>query len=270
LAARNGSLGRLEAHFDDVTAVEGFDYPRDIRLMQSALQSVGGPGRSRPSDLPDFAIVTKADGGDDVDGHGMRGLRLESEWDYLKVKVAKFGSLSHNVEKFAVQFTCAVLEDTPAVARVHVDTWKAAYAGMVPDEVLSALSTGPREAMWRESITRGFPDLVVAKENDQVAGFISFGACRDENVPGQVGEIYALYVLSAQWSQGVGRGLWLYARDRLMELGYQSVSLWVFAENARAIKFYLAAGFVLDPLRTHEVILGGKRLPEARYVRDLI
>jgi ribosomal protein S18 acetylase RimI-like enzyme len=238
--------------------------------MQSALNSVSGSGCSRPSDLSDLAIVTKTDGGDDVDGHGMRGLRLESEWDYLKVKVAKFGSLSHNVEKFVVQLTRAVLEDTPAVARVHVDTWKTAYAGIVPDEVLSALSTAPREAMWREAITRGSPDLVVAKDNDQVVGFISFGACRDENVPGQIGEIYALYVLSAQWTRGVGRGLWLYGRDRLMEQGFRSVTLWVFAENARAINFYRAAGFVLDPLRTHEVILGGKRLQEARYVLDLI
>jgi GNAT superfamily N-acetyltransferase len=91
------------------------------------------------------------------------------------------------------------------VARVHVETWKAAYVGIVPAEVLSGLTVESREAIWRESISRGSPELVVAKENDQVVGFISFGACRDAGVPRSVAEIWALYVLPDQWSRGVGR-----------------------------------------------------------------
>ena len=123
--------------------------------------------------------------------------------------------------------------------------------------------------MWRESISRGSPELVVAKENGQVVGFISFGACRDAGVPGSVAEIWALYVLPDQWSRGVGRRLWLHARERLLQLGYESVTLWLFAENARAIHFYCTAGFVLDPVGTQETVLRGKQLQEVRYVFEL-
>jgi ribosomal protein S18 acetylase RimI-like enzyme len=131
------------------------------------------------------------------------------------------------------------------------------------------LTIASRQALWQESISRGSPELVVAKENGEVIGFISFGACRDAGVPDSVAEIWALHVLPDQGSRGVGRRLWLHARERLLQLGYQSVSLWVFAENARAIDFYRTAGFVLDPVGTQETVLGGKSLLEVRYVCEL-
>jgi len=43
--------------------------------------------------------------------------------------------------------------DTAAMAALHVRAWRAAYAGLVPDEFLAGLKVEDREAMWRGSVT---------------------------------------------------------------------------------------------------------------------
>lgn len=92
-----------------------------------------------------------------------------------------------------------------------------------------------------------------------------FGPCRDDGAPAHAGEIWALYVAPEFWSSGVGRMLWLAACERMIEEGYQSVSLWVIAGNARAIRFYLAAGFAAEPSSRKAFTLGGGTLQEVRY-----
>jgi RimJ/RimL family protein N-acetyltransferase len=48
------------------------------------------------------------------------------------------------------------------------------------------------------------------------------------------------------WGTGAGRALMTAALGRLTELGYQQATLWVLASNARARRFYAAAGFQPD------------------------
>ena len=57
--------------------------------------------------------------------------------------------------------------------------------------------------------------------------------------------------------------------DRPSEQGFKTVSAWVFTQNARAIKFYRAAGFAPDLSSVKEFELGGKQLQEIRYARRL-
>jgi ribosomal protein S18 acetylase RimI-like enzyme len=159
----------------------------------------------------------------------------------------------------------AKLEDAHAIAEIHVLTWRAVYQGIVPADYLATLSVEKREALWRDSIAKGTPELWVAKTEGRVIGWVAFGPCRDKGTPPQVGEVWAIYVTASHWSSGVGRALWLTARERLQRHGYKSVSLWVLAENSRAIKFYLAAGFAPDLSSTKELTLGGKPLTEVRY-----
>jgi ribosomal protein S18 acetylase RimI-like enzyme len=148
---------------------------------------------------------------------------------------------------------------------VHVRTWQAAYRGMVPDAYLAGLSVDQREATWGGAITSGTPRLLVAKEEGDVVGWIAFGPCRDDGASAHAGEIWALYVAPEFWASGAGRMLWLAARERMIEEGYHSVSLWVIAGNARAIRFYLAAGFAAEPSSRKAFTLGGETLREVRY-----
>jgi len=123
--------------------------------------------------------------------------------------------------------------------------------------------------MWRDTISSGKSELLVAKDVDQIVGFASFGPSRDEGASSKDAEVWAIYVLPGHWAQDVGRQMWLRAQEILVAQGYQSVSLWVLAENARAIRFYLAAGFLPEPASAKEIVLGGKSLQEVRYVAAL-
>ena len=128
---------------------------------------------------------------------------------------------------------------------MHVATWKEAYRGIVPEEYLQSLSVEKRESVWRESLEKKLSELWVAVENtSELAGWVSFGGCRDSDKPASVGELWGIYVSPQYWSCGVGRALWLTARNRLIELGFTEVTVWCLAGNERAERFYRTAGFI--------------------------
>ena len=159
----------------------------------------------------------------------------------------------------------ALLADARRVAQIHVQAWQAAYVGIVPDEYLASLSVDKRETMWREAIDKGAPELLVARVDGGVAGWVSFDASRDKNAAQGCGEVWALYVDPGHWSGGVGRALLQRARQRLTERGLRSISLWVLAANVRAIRFYETAGFTLDAGSAQVFELGGRSVQELRY-----
>ena len=141
--------------------------------------------------------------------------------------------------------------------------------GIVPAAYLASLSVEHREPSWRQVLDEGRSELLVARVEESIVGFVSFGPSRDMDAPPKRGEIWAIYVSPSEWSQGTGSKLWFAARDRLLELGYETVSLWVIVGNERAIRFYIANGFVVEPSSEKEFELGGKVLRENRYVSQM-
>jgi ribosomal protein S18 acetylase RimI-like enzyme/ADP-ribose pyrophosphatase YjhB (NUDIX family) len=153
-----------------------------------------------------------------------------------------------------------------AVAELHVASWQGAYVGIVPHDYLANLSVDRREESWRQVLAEGRSELLVAEDGASVLGFVSFGPSRDGDAPAGQGEIWALYVLPSAWSTGVGQALWSAARDRLLAAGFRSISLWVIAGNERAMRFYSAAGFSVEPNSEKAFEIGGAKVHEVRMV----
>lgn len=168
-----------------------------------------------------------------------------------------------------MQICSASVDDARAIAEIHVTTWQVAYADIIPAQFLDGLSVKQREAYWRDEIPLGNQKIAIAKEDSQVLGWISYGASRDKDAGPSAAEIWAVYVSPEHWSSGVGRQLWLHAQAHLARQGYRSVSLWVLADNFRAIDFYLKAGLSPDPSGKEEFEIGGIQLQEIRYVAEL-
>lgn len=158
----------------------------------------------------------------------------------------------------------ATTEDAAGIARIHVQTWRDAYAGIVPADHLAGLSEEARASFWRQRLDEGRGVTLVVLEGDEIAGRASGGMCRDPDSPGRP-EVYGIYVASSRWRRGVGRQLMAAIEGMLPCSG--PVSLWVLTQNLPAIRFYEALGFSPDGLEK-EVILGGARLPEMRLRRD--
>lgn len=168
-----------------------------------------------------------------------------------------------------VTIALAVPDDAADIALVHVRTWQAAYAGLVPADHLARLDVQRRRQMWRESIERGESQVLLARVDGEAAGWASWGPCRDDGAPAGTAELYAIYVLPSHWSRGVGRALWLEVRQRMAAGGDRRACLWVLAGNDRAIRFYEAAGFRAEPSSAQEIEIGGRPLQELRYAASL-
>ncbi|HXB49020.1 MAG TPA: GNAT family N-acetyltransferase [Streptosporangiaceae bacterium] len=70
-------------------------------------------------------------------------------------------------------------------------------------------------------------------------------ADRDDHRPDRAGRS-AIYLAPDSWGRGLGRELMTAALTYLADLGYDEVTLWVLDTNARARRFYEAAGFRPD------------------------
>ena len=75
----------------------------------------------------------------------------------------------------------------------------------------------------------------------RVVGYIGTGPSRDEDL-GPTPEVYAVYLDPDAIGMGVGRTLFGHALDDLRRRGHRVAYLWVLAGNARARRFYEAAG----------------------------
>ncbi|MDI6102618.1 GNAT family N-acetyltransferase [Actinoplanes sp. NEAU-A12] len=165
----------------------------------------------------------------------------------------------------------AVPGDAAALAEVHVRTWQAAYAGLIPQDYLDSLDPAQREPGWRRWLADlRPPTAILAWESpDGVAGFVAIMPSRDPDAePGETGEITAIYLLPAYWGRGAGRELMAAALRRLTEAGFRQATLWVLGTNARARRFYEAAGWRPDGVAKTDDSWGFP-LDEVRYRRDL-
>ena len=65
--------------------------------------------------------------------------------------------------------------DIAGLARVHVQSWRETYAGIVPQAFLDGLNLESREGQWRRTLEVGNA-VFVAEDQDQIVGFASCGA----------------------------------------------------------------------------------------------
>lgn len=164
-----------------------------------------------------------------------------------------------------MQIRHAVPVDARAIAQIHVEAWRAAYAAILPEAFLASLTVSSRLAFWTQVLAEKQGDLRVAMEGDRMVGWIQTGPCRDAGAAKDDAEVWAFYVSPAAWSTGVGRELWVSARTHLLAQGHRQCHLWVLAQNARAIRFYEAAGFEGDQSSTKTFELGAAKVGELRF-----
>ena len=167
-----------------------------------------------------------------------------------------------------IEIWAATLSDAKEIARIHVDTWRAAYRGIVPEEYLAGLSYAESQEMWRRIMGEGGEQDVcvfVAEEGGTLFGFSS-GRARTRFSQGLTeykGVLETLYVLPARQGEGIGRRLVGAIAGRLADIGVPSMLLWALQENKSARRFYESLGGTL--LGEGRFELGGAELSEVAY-----
>lgn len=155
--------------------------------------------------------------------------------------------------------------DAPAIAKVHVETWRATYAGLVPDAYLVGMSEEGQTFVWRKLLARGAGSESVlvaeAPRGGPVVGFGSYGRARPSGLP-YGGEIYTLYVAVDWQSQGIGRRLLAGLFGSLVEAEVPGAFLWVLSGNPTRF-FYEAMGG--SRAATRQESFAGTLLDETAY-----
>lgn len=150
--------------------------------------------------------------------------------------------------------------DIPAIARVHVASWRETYRGIVPQAFLDGIRLDEWEARRRKNQAQPGNHTLVA-ETDGIVGFTIGGKNRDAAFPFDA-ELYAIYVLRAHQGRGLGRALQEALVARLAADGHRSMILWVLRDNpSRA--FYERLGGTQAGEK--EIEIGGAKLVEVAY-----
>ena len=150
--------------------------------------------------------------------------------------------------------------DAAAIAQVHVQSWREAYHGIIPQPYLERLSLPAHERQWRRSFADG-GWAFVAEWEQRLVGFASGGLSRTRKDVS--GELYVLYVLRSSQGRGIGRALFDACHYELARCGHHGLLVWVLADNP-ARGFYAHLGG--EPAGESIVSIAGVRLPEVAYV----
>jgi ribosomal protein S18 acetylase RimI-like enzyme len=159
----------------------------------------------------------------------------------------------------------ARVDDALAMARVHVDTWRTTYVGIVSDEHLATLSYERCQEGWIEHLSnpRGETHAFVAEAHPgHIVAIASGGPLRDAWA-GFDGELYVVYVLKSFQGMGYGKLLVAQVAEDLASRGYRSLVVWVLKDNP-ACGFYERLGGWLGAEKIVEI--GGRQLVDVAYV----
>ena len=165
---------------------------------------------------------------------------------------------------FTIHIRRAESGDEACLAYVQTESWKAAFAGIVPAELLAQCTSIERaEKMYARLLAEQRGNGYILELDGKPHCVAWWDAAREEDMPGAA-ELRCIHSLPENWRRGCGSRMMERVFADVKAAGYTKILLWVFTDNVRAIRFYEAQGFTF----------GGRKQPafgttEEMYVRAL-
>ncbi len=126
--------------------------------------------------------------------------------------------------------------DLMDIAVLHTESWRGAYANVLPEGYLYDQLAIDLQRHW-SSIKIRATDVVLVAEEIEMIGFIAVWCRLDPFIDN-------LHVKPSKRSNRIGSNLMRSAARQLLLLGHQTAYLWVVSSNKRAIRFYERLGGV--------------------------
>ena len=127
-----------------------------------------------------------------------------------------------------------------ALSGVFEAAWREAYQGIIPPLALRKMIARRGPGWWFSATGRGRP-LVVLDVGETIAGYASYGRCRDRSLAAD-GEIDELYLTPEYQGLGFGRRLFRAVCNDLRDRGVRRIAVWALTDNERACAFYRRLG----------------------------
>ena len=169
-----------------------------------------------------------------------------------------------------VSVRTARAEDASEIGRIQVDTWRSAYAEILPPAVLEVLSADLAEAAWREAVVAPPSPrhhVLIAVEQQWTVGFAGIGPADDPEPgdpdPPRTVAIDPLLVEPRWGRRGHGSRLLAAAIDHAREDGMTRAVVWIPERDTASRDFFASAGWAPDGL-TRALDTGAGELREVR------
>ncbi len=134
----------------------------------------------------------------------------------------------------------AGVSDALGIAKVHVDTWRSAYKGIISDKFLQSLNYIGRENRCKERLKNQEEKHFFYVAEDELRGIIGFAVGGLEQFEPNIedpitskyeGELLAIYVLEEYQRKGIGAQLVQKVIKNLLEHAINSMLVWVLKES---------------------------------------
>ena len=180
---------------------------------------------------------------------------VDEEWEELQRSTRRIKTM---------RIREATVTDASAIARVHLQSWRTTYHGIMTDEYLAELDVGEWErGRGHEMAHPGVREFTyVAEQGSEVVGFADGGPERSGDTEHE-GQLYNIHILRAHQGNGTGRRLTAVIAGRLIDEGMGSMLVWVLTENLPARRFYERLGGVY--IRQRQIDVDGAKLVEVAY-----
>lgn len=157
----------------------------------------------------------------------------------------------------------ATVWDAGTIARVHAESWRTTYQGILPAHVVSAKGARRYGEFWQQyaQTQHDIKALFVAEAHDNIVGFASVNTARDAQLNIDA-EVTTLYVLQQHHRRGVGRALLSAVARHVVQRGVFSLYLWALKSNPSRL-FYDSVGGEL--IAEKDESIGGFAIKEVAY-----
>ena len=139
----------------------------------------------------------------------------------------------------------AIPGDEKVLAYIQTESWKAAFADILPPADLERSTNIEKVTqMYQRILQSGMCSIAISFVEDTPHCIAAWGKNRCD-LGDAVGELICIHSLQDGWGKGYGSEMMKYVLDDLRQAQYKSVILWVFEANTRARRFYEKHGFKL-------------------------
>ena len=137
-----------------------------------------------------------------------------------------------------IQIRRATINDSAGIARVQVDSYRTAYAGIFSPAYLEHFTVEEQMQDWYDWMMNRPRDLlyVAQTDNGEIVGYV-LGRPGLTKIAPYDSELVAMHVRQAYQKQGIGRSLFQKVAEQLRQQGCASLMLWVLEKNP-ARSFY--------------------------------
>jgi ribosomal protein S18 acetylase RimI-like enzyme len=144
--------------------------------------------------------------------------------------------------------------DSAALAKIQVDSYRQAYAGLLPADYLANFSYEEQTYDWQEILTNqpGHLLLVAEDETGVITGY-AMGHAGQTSIPEFDSELDGLHVHNTLQRHGIGRALLAAMAARFQIIGARSMMLWVLVQNPMRSLYERLGG---EPLGRRAISLG--------------